>query len=151
MDVQRSYQSHPHITAHITGVILANLLRTYAYYDPDIACCQGMNYIAGNLYIQLQDEAVTFRCLVAVIEKLNMSSLLVKNLPKLKLFFYQLDRLVGILLPELHQTCKEEIINSSHYSSPWFLTLFASAYQGVGRRTEVLIRIWDLILLVMFI
>ena len=147
MDVQRSYQSHP----HITGVILANLLRTYAYYDPDIAYCQGMNYIAGNLYIQLQDEAVTFRCLVAVIEKLNMSSLLVKNLPKLKLFFYQLDRLVGILLPELHQTFKEEMINSSHYSSPWFLTLFASAYQGVGRRTEVLIRIWDLILLVMFI
>ena len=144
MDVQRSYQGHP----HITGEILANLLRTYSYYDPDISYCQGMNYIAGNLYIQLQDEAVAFRCLVALIEKLNMSSLLVKNLPKLKLFFYQLDRLVGILLPELHQTFKEEMINSSHYSSPWFLTLFASAYQGVGRRTEVLVQIWDLILLV---
>ena len=146
LDVQRSYQGHPHISSQI----LSNLLRTYAYYDPDISYCQGMNYIAGSLYIQLQDETVTFRCLVGLIEKLNMSALFIRHLPRLQLFFYQLDRLVGILLPEIHEVFKEEMINSSHYSSPWFLTLFASVYQGTTRRNDLLVRIWDLILLVFF-
>lgn len=144
MDVQRSYQS----LTHVASETLANLLRTYAFYNPDIAYCQGMNYLAGTLLIQLQDEGLAFRCFVGLIERYNMHSLLVSNLPRLKLFFYQLDRLVGILLPSVHEVFKEEMVSSSHFAAPWFLTLFASLYQGSTSRVGVLFRLWDFFLLV---
>lgn len=144
MDVQRSYQS----LTHVASETLANLLRTYAFYNPEIAYCQGMNYLAGTLLIQLQDEGLAFRCLVGLIERYNMHSLLVSNLPRLKLFFYQLDRLVGILLPPVHEVFKEEMVSSSHFAAPWFLTLFASLYQGSTSRVAVLFRLWDFFLLV---
>ena len=44
----------------------------------------------------------------------------------LKLMFYQLDRLIAINLPDLHNHFKEETINSSYYSSPFFITIFTS-------------------------
>jgi len=144
MDVQRSYQS----LTHVASETLANLLRTYAFYNPEIAYCQGMNYLAGTLLIQLQDEGLAFRCLVGLIERYNMHSLLVSNLPRLKLFFYQLDRLVSILLPSVHEVFKEEMVSSSHFAAPWFLTLFASLYQGSTSRVAVLFRLWDFFLLV---
>lgn len=99
MDVARSYQRHPHITSEN----LRNILRTFAFYNPNVGYCQGMNYVAGTLYINLQDEELAFKCLVGLIEKYDMTTLFTKNLPKLKLLFYQLDRIIGILLPDLHE------------------------------------------------
>lgn len=43
-----------------------------------------------------------------VIEVYNMDSLFDSNLPKLKLMFYQLDRLISIYLPDLHNHFKDE-------------------------------------------
>jgi hypothetical protein len=43
-----------------------------------------------------------------VAEIFDMSNLYKKELPKLKLFFYQLDRLIAIQLPQLHQHFKDE-------------------------------------------
>lgn len=113
MDVLRSYQG----SSQITHEILRNLLRTYAFYNIDVGYCQGMNYIAGTLFIQMQDEEKAFICLIGLIEKNNMTSLFEHNLPKLKLFFYQLDRLIGLLLPDVHQIFKETAISSAHFSS----------------------------------
>jgi hypothetical protein len=69
-----------------------------------------------------------------------MTQLFYKELPKLKLFFYQLDRLIGILLPEVHDHFKEEMINSAHFSSSWFITIFSS----VLHTREELYQLWDL-------
>ena len=77
--------------------------------------------------------------MVGLIDKFRMTNLYFKELPKLKLFFYQLDRLIGILLPEVHDHFKEEMISSSHFASPWFMTLFTSVLQN----SPILLEIWD--------
>jgi hypothetical protein len=140
MDVARSFHNHP----QISGGNLSNLLRTYSLYNTEVGYCQGMNYIAGTLYLQLQDEATAFKCMVGLVEKYHMSPLFYQDLPRLKLYLYQLDRLVGIHLPEVQSMFKEEMITSSHFASSWFITLFSSVLHHTPERVEVLLQIWDM-------
>ena len=74
-----------------------------------------------------------------------MNRIFLANLPLLKLFFYQLDRLVSILLPDVHSYFKDEMIHASYYSAPWFITLFSNALQQQHeeRIHENLLRLWD--------
>lgn len=41
--------------------MLHSLLRTYAHFHKDIGYCQGMNYLAGYLYIKLGNEEDCYR------------------------------------------------------------------------------------------
>ena len=69
--------------------------------NPDLDYCQGMNFIAGFLYLFLGDEALAFAVMRQVINLNEMSTLFNTELPMLKLNFYRLDRLIAILVPEL--------------------------------------------------
>ncbi|CAG9324067.1 unnamed protein product [Blepharisma stoltei] len=140
LDVIRSYQGHQ----IITGQILKNILKSIAVYNPEIGYCQGMNYVAGTLYVQLQDEELVFKCLIGMIEKFQMQPLYVQSLPKLKQFFYQLDRLIGILLPDIHSLFREIGLCSGHFTASWFITVFSSILQD---KPELLLSIWDLFFL----
>ena len=126
MDVQRSFHNLRHI---VKPEILNNILKTYAFFNPEIEYCQGMNFVAGFLFLVFRDEQLTFKALMRVAEMFDMSHLYKKELPMLKLFFYQLDRLIAIQLPELHQHLKDEQINSGIFASAWFITQFTNSLQ----------------------
>lgn len=62
-----------------------------------------MNFIAGFLYLIMGcNESLAFGVMKAVIDKFNMGNLFNQELPMLKLNFYQLDRLISIVLSDLH-------------------------------------------------
>jgi hypothetical protein len=143
LDMKRCF----HNTSGLNHQSVTNVLRAYAFYDQEVGYCQGMNYIAGVLYLQLQDEDCTFRALVGMIEKYRMASLYHRNLPRLKLLLYQLDRLIGIFLPELHRVFKEEMVASSHFASSWFITLFAATLSSTPQQLTILFQIWDMFFL----
>jgi hypothetical protein len=65
-----------------------------------------MNFVAGYLYLVFKNEEVSFKALQEMVELFDMAELFNQDLPKLKLFFYQLDRLVSIWLPLLHSHFK---------------------------------------------
>ena len=89
-----------------------------------------MNFIAGFLYLVMdKEEALAFAVMREIIERYAMSNLFNTELPMLKLMFYQLDRLISINLPDLHNHFKDETINSSYFSSPFFITIFTSIMQ----------------------
>ena len=96
MDVQRSFQNNP----LVRPLTLHNLLRLYAHHNTDVSYCQGMNYIMGFLYINLQDEEETFRFYVALMDR-RMGHLFEKDLANMKAMFFILDRLTSIFLPDL--------------------------------------------------
>ena len=85
MDVQRSFHNLRHI---VKPEILNNILKTYAFFNPEIEYCQGMNFVAGFLYLVFRDEQLSFKALMRVAEIFDMSLLYKKELPMLKLFFY---------------------------------------------------------------
>lgn len=110
---------------------LNNILKAYAVANAQqLDYCQGMNFIAGFLFLAFgKDESLAFSVIKAVIAKYRMHELFNTELPMLKLHFYEMDRLIALGLPDLHAHFKEESINSSYYSSPYFITLFTSVLQ----------------------
>ena len=80
-------------------------MRLYAHFDPKVSYCQGMNYVMGFLYCQFRDEDLAFNFFVAIINK-YMKQLFENDLISLKTAFYQLDRLIGIFLPDLAKVFK---------------------------------------------
>jgi hypothetical protein len=90
MDVQRSHESMHNIDAKK----LASVLKAYAFYNPEVEYSQGMNYVAGFLLSVLKEEELAFKALHAVMVKSQMAQLFNSDLPKLKLFFMWVDRLL---------------------------------------------------------
>ena len=145
MDVQRSFTK----MKSVDPTALTNILKTYAFFNPEIEYCQGMNFVAGFLYLLFRNEEKSFKALQEIIEVNNMAELFNPELPRLKLFFYQLDRLTSIHLPQLHAHFKDEMVNSSYYSSPWFITIFTNSLQSMNTNDNIcekILELWDFFL-----
>lgn len=70
MDVRRSFNN----MEVLTHENLSNILKTYAVVNPNLNYCQGMNYMAGFLYLALGcDESLAFGSMKEVIERYSMS------------------------------------------------------------------------------
>jgi hypothetical protein len=135
MDVNRSYQDRSDIHQS-----LKNVLKTYAFYNPDVSYCQGMNFIAGTFLLLFRDEGLSFKCLIGLVKKFEMGKIFEVGVPKLRCMLYQLDQLIEIRLPNVHKVFKLEGVSSGYFSSPWFLTIFSSNLQN---RIKTLHEIWD--------
>jgi hypothetical protein len=100
VDVARSFN---HLK-DVSSANLNNILKAYATVNSEaLDYCQGMNFIAGFLFMVLgQREDLAFAVLKEVISRFQMHDLFNTSLPMLKLNFYQLNRLIAILLPDLH-------------------------------------------------
>jgi len=85
-------------------------LKTYAIVNHSLDYCQGMNFIAGFLYLLFEKESMAFAVMKEVITKFRMSELFHTELPMLKLHFYELDRLISIILPDLHNHFKVPLL-----------------------------------------
>ena len=95
MDVQRSFTKTKLIEPHV----LSRILKTYAFFNPEIQYCQGMNFVAGFLLLVFRDEEKVFKALQGIVHQNDMADLFNTELPKLKLFFYQFDRILNIQMP----------------------------------------------------
>jgi hypothetical protein len=148
VDVARSFNHLKEVSASN----LNNILKSYACVNSEVLdYCQGMNFVAGFLYVIVgRREDLAFALLKAVIARYSMHHLFDSQLPMLKLNFYQLDRLIAILLPDLHTHFKDESINSSYFSAPYFITVFTSILQMQShmRNCEALLRLWDYFIVV---
>ena len=145
VDVARSI---PHNKA-LSHSALTSILRAYAYYNKTIEYCQGMNFIAGFLYILFQDEEKVFKFFATLIDKYHMRDLFVHDVPLLKRYFYKIDRLFYLHCPEVSEYFRNENVNSSLFTSAWFITLFTYAIQDTTEPIPplMLLRIWDAFLL----
>lgn len=128
--------------------VLLAILKTYAFYNPEIEYCQGMNYVAGFLLQVFKDEELAFKALQSLAAKQNMASLFNSDLPRLKLYFLQLDRLLAIVDIDLYNHFSDENLSSSYYSSAWFITLFTNQLKhnmdpDTGVVNESLLQLWD--------
>ena len=96
-----------------------------------------MNFIVGFLLMVFKDEETAFKALTELVERFSMADLFNSDLPKLKLFFYQLDRLISIVEPELHAHFKDEMINASYFASAWFITIFTNSMKKPKASADV--------------
>lgn len=71
VDVNRSFNNLKQITA----ANLNNILKTYAIVNPELDYCQGMNFIAGFLYLVMGTESLAYAVMKEIIDKFNMGNL----------------------------------------------------------------------------
>ena len=84
VDINRSFN----IMQGIQPTNLRKILTSYAVCNPELNYCQGMNFIAGFLYLLFHDEALSFAVMRELIRRYNMGRMFDTSLPMLKLNFY---------------------------------------------------------------
>ena len=74
-----------------------------------------------------KDPEIAFKSLITIVERFGIGDLFNQQLPKLKTFFYQMDRLVGLVDEDLQAHFKEEGLSTTLFASAWFITIFTSS------------------------
>lgn len=123
LDVARSYTGDA--KSLISHDQLNLLLQAYALYQPEINYCQGINFLMGFLHIVLQDEDLAFKMFSAIMSEM-LKDMMSQDFYRLKILFYQFNRLLQINLPALEEHMKKIKIEATHFASSWFLTLFTT-------------------------
>ena len=79
-----------------------------------------MNFVMGFIFTVMEDEELSFRSFIQLIDRNLVSNniyiymyiifiqkdILIQDLKNIRLFFYKLDRLIAINLPDLHHHFK---------------------------------------------
>jgi hypothetical protein len=127
-------------------VKISYILKSIRYAKNNLKYCQGMNYVAAFLYNITNSEEETFYLFLSIFDCTDYGKLFIKDLEKLKKFFYVFGRLLNILLPEIYLYLKDNKIDVSYFVSPWFITLFTNTFQNIKDKNnpKILLRIFDL-------
>ena len=130
----------------INQLKISYILKALRYTKNNLKYCQGMNYIAAFLLNVMNDEEEAFYLFLSIFSNTDYGKLFVKDLEKLKKFFYVFGRLLNVLLPELDFYLKDNKIDVSYFVSPWFITLFTNTFPNIKDKNnpKILIRIFDL-------
>ena len=87
-----------------------------------------MNYVVGYFLIIFKNEELAYRCFAQLLEKHSMNIFL-DNFSYLQGYFYILDRMISLYIPDLWEHFKEERVMPVFYCSGWFITMFTNSFQ----------------------
>jgi hypothetical protein len=93
-----------------------------------IKYCQGMNFLAAYFYDLTNDEKDSFILFTSLIDNTQLSKIYDQKFEALNCYFYILDRLIFLFLPQIHQKLKDMQLNIDCFASAYFLTLFSNVY-----------------------
>ena len=130
----------------LNQIKIGNILKSISYINPKLNYCQGMNYIAAFLLNITNKEEDAFYLFLSILLHTEYGKLFEKDLEKLKKYFYVFERIIYILLPELHTHFKECNIDASYFLSPWLITLFTDNFKNIkdSKNPKILLKIFDL-------
>ncbi|CAL1164703.1 unnamed protein product [Cladocopium goreaui] len=99
-----------------------------------------MGFICGVLLMYMgEDDA--FLMLISLLENYRMAGLFMPNLPLLNKYFFQLQRLLEMNLPRLHEHLTEQGVEPTMYASQWFMTVCIYNFPF-----STVVRVWDIFL-----
>ncbi|KAI5479155.1 GTPase activating protein [Pseudohyphozyma bogoriensis] len=121
---------------------LFHVLHAFGLHCSDIGgYCQGMGPIAATLLCYFEPERA-YGCLVRLFDQYNLKEIFAPGFPGLLEAFYIQERLVELLMPEVHESFQAQMISTSAYATKWYITLFANS---IPFSTQL--RFWDGLLL----
>eukprot|EP00397_Hematodinium_sp_SG-2012_P004450 GEMP01004462.1.p1 GENE.GEMP01004462.1~~GEMP01004462.1.p1 ORF type:complete len:916 (+),score=163.98 GEMP01004462.1:20-2767(+) len=146
-DLKRTYPDMPNFTPEMHEK-LSHFLHAYSCLDRKVGYCQGMNFIAGFLLTVLpNDEHSAFwifcELLTSASSKWNFAAMYKDGMPLLKLYLFQLEGILGKVMPELTARLKLLEVSAEMYAIKWLMTLFTYSLPF-----ETVCRLWDFMLVV---
>lgn len=115
-------------TANFTNrKALRNVLRCLTTFLPaSVGYVQGQNMIARfMLRVMNENEEDAFWACVGMMHRFDLLGLYTPGMPRLRLRFFQLDRLVLWHLPELHTHFESCDVRADLYATSWFITILS--------------------------
>jgi hypothetical protein len=108
-----------------------------------------MNYIAEFLYLYIKNEEEAFNIFNSILQSTDYADLFSNELKRLNKYFYVFDRIINIYLPEVYLHLKIKQVSVTFYITPWFITLFMSAFHHIKDQNnpKIFILIFDLFIL----
>ena len=79
---------------------------------------------------------------VSLLDNYRMAGLFKPNLPLLSKYFFQLNLLIKMQLPKVHEHLSQQGVEPTMYASQWFLTVFTAKFP-----LFLVMRVLDLFLL----
>ncbi|GAA5974997.1 hypothetical protein JCM5350_004536 [Sporobolomyces pararoseus] len=103
--------------------------------------CQGMGPIAATLLCYFEPERA-YAGMCRLFDQYHLENIFEPGFPGLMEVFYVQERLIELLMPDVHKSFNEQYISTSAYATKWYITLFSNS---VPFATQV--RLWDGLLL----
>ena len=116
---------------------LYNILRAFANNNPNIGYCQGLNYIAGLLYLTTKDEDSSFWLLKVLCERL-LPDYYTQSMPGLLTDLKVLERLARQEVPAVAAHIERLQMPWALFASTWFVCLYCEVLL-----VETVLRVWD--------
>uniref|UniRef100_H2YCK4 Rab-GAP TBC domain-containing protein n=1 Tax=Ciona savignyi TaxID=51511 RepID=H2YCK4_CIOSA len=128
-DIHRTFPANDYFkTTGGTGQdSLYRITKAYSVYDQEVGYCQGLSFLAAALLLHMPEEQA-FCVLIKIMFDNNMRDLFKNGFESLHLKFYQLERSIEELMPNLFDHFKQLGIECHMFSSQWFLTLFTAKF-----------------------
>ncbi|KXZ43934.1 hypothetical protein GPECTOR_77g30 [Gonium pectorale] len=124
-DVQRTFPSTRRFRSEEGQAQLRNVLRAYAAYDPEVAYCQGMNFLTGLLLMYLPTEGHAFAALVVLMEDRKLKNFYHRSMSLLQVQLWQLSRLIR---PVLNRHLEALGVVPMLYGASWLMTAFSADF-----------------------
>ena len=126
---------------------IGNMLKAVSKELPSLNYCQGMNQIAAFLLdVCENDEEEAFYIFLCLMIDSVYSTLFKNELEKLNILFYQFERILSYMLPEIYGYLKNNKITPGFFISPWFITIFCDAFvdkEDINNK-KIIMKIFDL-------
>ena len=116
---------------------LYNILRAFANNNPAIGYCQGLNYIAGLLYLTTRDEDSSFWLLKVLCERI-LPDYYTQSMPGLLTDLKVLARLARREVPAVAAHIERLQMPWALFCSKWFVCLYCEVLP-----VETVLRVWD--------
>eukprot|EP00347_Sterkiella_histriomuscorum_P021640 403333276 len=107
---------------------LFHILQTIAFLLPDMAYCQGMNFIAAVLYTYLKDEELTFDIFLSLLAQKELKPLYINGVPEYHLRNFMLDQLIKQHLPDLFYHFRRLDLKIEVITGQWLMTFFCGYF-----------------------
>ena len=124
------------------------ILKACSYTASNVGYCQGMNFIISFLYEIIQNEEDCFYIMLGLLTLTDFMEIFIGDLNKLKVFYYILEKLIYLKLPEIYECLKINNVSMNFFSSSYFITLFTNVYPSFPEiENKVLIKAWDVFII----
>ncbi|XP_073419714.1 rab GTPase-activating protein 1-like isoform X2 [Dendrobates tinctorius] len=128
-DIHRTFPAHDYFkdTEGDGQDSLYKICKAYSLYDEDIGYCQGQSFLGAVLLLHMPEEQA-FCVLVRIMYDYQFRNLYKNNFEDLHCKFFQLERLLQDLLPDLYSHFMLLNLEAHMYASQWFLSLFTAKF-----------------------
>ncbi|KAG9281010.1 TBC1 domain family member 2B [Astyanax mexicanus] len=139
LDLLRTLPNNKHYSSPSAEGIqkLRNVLLAFAWRNPDIGYCQGLNRLAAIALLYLEQEEA-FWCLITIVEVFMPRDYYTKTLLGSQVDQRVFKDLMNEKLPRLHAHFEQYKVDFSLITFNWFLVVFVDSVVS-----DILFKIWD--------